>query len=52
LVEKLDLDKMTLAENSFRDHEVKDHFSDLVWNCLYKDQTIKITFLFEHKSEP
>ncbi len=52
LVEKLDLENMVMDKNSYISSELKEHFSDLVWNCPYKDQTLKITFLFEHKSTP
>ncbi len=52
LVENLDLDNMVMAENSYISPELKEHFTDLVWNCPYRGSTIKITFLFEHKSKP
>lgn len=41
---------MILSENSYISSDLKEHFSDLVWNCPYRDQNVKITFLFEHKS--
>ncbi len=52
LVKNLDLDKMTLCETSYISSDLKEHFSDLVWNCPCRNQNIKITFLFEHKSSP
>jgi predicted transposase/invertase (TIGR01784 family) len=51
LKEKLDLSTLALDNNSYVDEELKETFSDIVYNCLYQGQKyIKITLLFEHKS--
>ena len=51
LVKNLDLTTLELEESSYTTDELKEYFSDLVYNCRYKGKTnIKITLLFEHKS--
>jgi predicted transposase/invertase (TIGR01784 family) len=51
LVKKLDLSTLELDANTYTDNELKEHFSDLVYNCRYgNDNAIKIVILFEHKS--
>jgi predicted transposase/invertase (TIGR01784 family) len=51
LVKNLDLAKLKLEESSYTTEELKEYFSDLVYQCTYKGTTeIKITLLFEHKS--
>jgi predicted transposase/invertase (TIGR01784 family) len=51
LKEKLALSTLELDNNSYVDEELKESFSDIVYNCLYQGQEdIKITLLFEHKS--
>ena len=50
LVDNLDLSSLDLDNNSYIDEELKDYYSDLVYNCSYKDMKIKISILFEHKS--
>lgn len=40
---------------SRKDHvaeDLKQHFSDLVYSCEYKNKSIRISLLFEHKSNP
>ncbi len=55
IVEKLDLDSLKLDSTKYIDSDLKKHFADVVYNCDYafennETKTIKITFLFEHKS--
>ena len=51
LVKNLDFTTLELEESSYITNELKEYFSDLVYNCQYKGKTnIKITLLFEHKS--
>ena len=52
IVERLDFDSLKLDNNSYISKELKESFSDLVYDCNYKNETvIKIALLFEHKSE-
>lgn len=51
LLKNLDLTTLEKDNNSYIDNRLKEYYSDLVYNCLYKgDVTVKITILFEHKS--
>ena len=50
LQNNLDLSSLELDNNSYIDEELKEYYSDIVYNCLYKKLDIKITILFEHKS--
>ncbi len=53
LLELLDVQSLTLALGSFVDEQLKESFSDLVYLARLKnDQTVCISFLFEHKSYP
>ena len=50
-IQNLYLDTLSLYESSYTTEELKEYFSDLVYQCNYKGRTdIKITLLFEHKS--
>lgn len=50
-VQNLDMTTLCLDESSYTTTELKEYFSDLVYQCKYKgDKLIKITLLFEHKS--
>lgn len=45
------LSTLKLDPNSYIDEKLKESFSDVVYNCLYKGaEEIKISLLFEHKS--
>jgi predicted transposase/invertase (TIGR01784 family) len=51
IVQNLNLDTLELDNTSFVDEELQEHFSDLVYNCVYQGKiSLKITLLFEHKS--
>lgn len=52
LLDKLDLDTLSLDLNSYISDELKENFSDTVWSCQLKEsrEERKIAFLFEHKS--
>ena len=51
LIQNLDLNTLELENGSFVDEELQEHFSDLVYNCVYQGKiSLKITLLFEHKS--
>ena len=51
-VEKVDIKSLTLSNTSYVTSELKDYFSDVVWECQYgaSKTPIKVAFLFEHKS--
>ena len=46
----LQLDQLKLDVSSYVTSELKAYFSDLVWQCPYRDSEINIAFLFEHKT--
>ncbi len=50
IVKKLDLSTLSLDNNSYIDEELKEHFSDIVYTCVCKNEKLKIALLFEHKS--
>ena len=55
IVEKLHLNTLQLDTTEYVDNNLQEYFADVVYNCDYslnenKTETIKITFLFEHKS--
>jgi predicted transposase/invertase (TIGR01784 family) len=48
---KINLESLELTNNSFTDETLNEHFADLVYRCEYQGKkTIRISFLFEHKS--
>jgi len=52
---QLDFRTLRLSSNSFVDEKLKEHISDLVYLCDFKDkreksQKVRMSFLFEHKS--
>jgi predicted transposase/invertase (TIGR01784 family) len=48
---ELDLDTLTLDNNSYVDKKLKEHFADLVYTCKSSNKKIvTISLLFEHKS--
>jgi len=51
LSSKIDFASLDFDSNSYIDDELKEYFSDIVYNCIYKTNiSIKIILLFEHKS--
>ena len=52
ILKKLELSRLKLDTNSYVTPLLKQYFSDIVYTCPYGEQTLKITFLFEHKSSP
>ena len=52
LVKNIDLQSLTLSNNSYTTGQLKDYFADIVWEAAYGSTKtpLKITFLFEHKS--
>jgi predicted transposase/invertase (TIGR01784 family) len=50
MAENVDFDSLVLENNSFVTSELSEYFSDLVWHANYKNTSIKISLLFEHKS--
>ena len=52
LVKNLQLEKLELAKASYISKQLKPYFSDIVYTCPYHDDTINLSFLYEHKSYP
>lgn len=53
LFDRLNLSSLQKEDTSYIDNKLKQFFSDIVYSCRTKDDiTLKITFLFEHKSYP
>jgi len=52
IIKKLDLSTLTYDNTSYISEELKEYFSDIVYNCVYRETVIKISILFEHKSYP
>ncbi|KAA3636721.1 MAG: hypothetical protein DWQ02_07835, partial [Bacteroidetes bacterium] len=52
LWEQLDLSKLTIANTSYVDIQLREFFSDIVYTCPSIDSEVVITFLWEHKSSP
>ena len=52
LLNKLELDSLTLEPNSYITDELSEFYADLVWRCTFKKSSkqVLISFLFEHKS--
>ena len=52
LAKNIDLQSLTISNNSYVTPELAEYFADVVWECNYgtSKTPIKITFLFEHKS--
>ena len=49
--EKIDTETLRIDNNSYIDSELDEYFSDVVYNCTYKNgEPLKIALLFEHKS--
>jgi predicted transposase/invertase (TIGR01784 family) len=51
LIERLNLESLRLSSDSFVSDKMKEHFSDLIYNCETLDgDPIRISLLCEHKS--
>ena len=51
LAQNLDTSTLVLANGSFVDEELAEHFADLVFNCQTTDKTpFQLALLLEHKS--
>ena len=52
LVENIDIQALTISNNSYVTVQLEEYFADVVWESNYgtSKTPIKITFLFEHKS--
>jgi predicted transposase/invertase (TIGR01784 family) len=51
VLQKINFNTLQIENDSYVDEELKEHFSDLVYNCQYHGkEKIKITLLLEHKS--
>jgi len=52
LVAGLDFGTLKLANTSFIDKRLKEHFADIVYTCVYKGkQPLTLALLLEHKSQ-
>ena len=52
LLQHLELSSMELDKTTYITPELKQYFSDMVWQCRYKDDKIQVALLLEHKSSP
>jgi len=48
----IDIASLQLDTTEYVDKTLNKSYSDLVYNCKYKNRDIKIALLFEHKSQP
>jgi predicted transposase/invertase (TIGR01784 family) len=48
----IDFSTLSMENTSYVDDSLAEHFSDLVYSCLFGQSKIKIALLFEHKSSP
>ena len=52
LTSQLDLSSLELAPGSYVNEELEEYLSDVVYRCKYGQEEIKLSLLFEHKSQP
>ena len=52
IVEHLNFEQLELDSNSYITPELEDRYSDIVYTCTYKDYTVDLPLLLEHKSSP
>ena len=52
LAKNLDFKTLQLDKTSYVNKSLKNEYSDLVYNCKFGKEKVKIALLFEHKSEP
>jgi len=50
LSQYIDIKTLSLDGNQYADNDLRQYFSDIVYNCKFKDSNAKLTLLFEHKS--
>lgn len=50
IFQNLKLDSLTQIQASYLDKRLKEHLSDVVYDCQYGQEQVTITLLFEHKS--
>ena len=50
ILKGLDLSSLAIDNTSYIDEELKEYFSDIVYNCNCRGNRSKIAILFEHKS--
>jgi predicted transposase/invertase (TIGR01784 family) len=50
LGKNIDLNTIKIEKKSYLDDELKKCYSDIVYTGYYKDSTVKLSFLYEHKS--
>jgi predicted transposase/invertase (TIGR01784 family) len=51
LSDKIDYDTLRSDTNTYVDEELREYFSDMVYDCVYNSHVpVKIVLLFEHKS--
>lgn len=49
---EIDFSTLSMENTSYVDSSLAEHFSDLVYSCLFGQSKLKIALLFEHKSSP
>lgn len=50
ILENINLSSLKLETNSYIDEKLKESFSDICYECVYGNENIKISLLFEHKT--
>ena len=50
ILKKLNLESLTLESENYVDGKLSEYYSDLVYNCDFSEENIRICLLFEHKS--
>lgn len=50
LKQHLDFSTMNLSPTSFINEKMKEHASDIIYTCQWKDKAVSLNFIFEHKS--
>ncbi|MBN2435559.1 MAG: Rpn family recombination-promoting nuclease/putative transposase [Spirochaetes bacterium] len=51
ILKEIDLDSLQLDNNSYVDKNLKEYYTDLLYNCKRKDNHyVTVALLFEHKS--
>ena len=50
LYKNINLNKIRIEKKSYLDDELKKFYSDIVYSGYYKNHSVKLSFLYEHKS--
>ncbi len=50
--QQIDMDTLSMSQDSFVDKELRHHFSDILYTVKHRQGTLHIYVLFEHKSSP